>query len=97
MSFPNLVRWGVMALPAFVTLKAWLHHLILIRVHRTVCWICQDQLLIVVKTEDICFSQVHEPKMWDNLKGQFMGHIDEVIADLKTAGRPPLGSEMKQQ
>ncbi|OJT12431.1 Homogentisate 1,2-dioxygenase [Trametes pubescens] len=34
----------------------------------------------------------HEPKMWDNLKGQFINHLDEVNADLKAAGRPPLGS-----
>ena len=40
---------------------------------------------------------VHEPKMWDNLKGQFMNHIEEVNADLKVAGLPPLGSELKQQ
>jgi hypothetical protein len=40
---------------------------------------------------------VHEPKMWDNLKGQFMNHIEEVNADLKAAGRPPLGSELNQQ
>ena len=40
---------------------------------------------------------VHEPKMWDNLKGQFMNHIEEVNADLKAAGRPLLGHELKQQ
>ena len=40
---------------------------------------------------------VHEPKMWDDLEGQFTGHLlDEVNADLKAAGRP-LGSELKQQ
>ena len=35
--------------------------------------------------------------MWDNLKGQFMNHIEEVNADLQAAGRPPLGFELKQQ
>ncbi|KAI0671633.1 homogentisate 1,2-dioxygenase [Trametes maxima] len=35
----------------------------------------------------------HEPKMWDNLKGQFVNHIDEINADLKAAGLPPLGSK----
>lgn len=30
--------------------------------------------------------------MWDNLKAQFMNHLDEVNADLKAAGLPPLGS-----
>ena len=35
--------------------------------------------------------------MWDNLKGQFMNHIEEVNADLRAAGRLPLGSELKQQ
>lgn len=35
--------------------------------------------------------------MWDNLKGQFMNHIEEVNADLKAAGRPLLGYELKQQ
>ena len=43
------------------------------------------------------FFPVHEPKMWDNLKGQFMNHIEEVNADLKVAGLPPLGSELKQK
>lgn len=32
----------------------------------------------------------HEPKMWDNLKGQFMNHLDQVNADLEAAGQPPL-------
>ena len=40
---------------------------------------------------------VHEPKMWYDLKGQFMSHLYEVNADLKAAGPPPLGSELKQQ
>ncbi|KAF5327629.1 hypothetical protein D9619_004632 [Psilocybe cf. subviscida] len=38
---------------------------------------------------------VHEPKMWDNLKGQFMKHLDQVNADLKAAGLPELGQEAK--
>ena len=29
--------------------------------------------------------------MWDNLKGQFMNHIDQINADLKAEGLPPLG------
>ncbi|EJD06339.1 homogentisate 1,2-dioxygenase [Fomitiporia mediterranea MF3/22] len=33
----------------------------------------------------------HEPKMWDDLKGQFMNHISQVNADLQAAGLPPLG------
>ncbi|KDQ59299.1 hypothetical protein JAAARDRAFT_127432 [Jaapia argillacea MUCL 33604] len=33
----------------------------------------------------------HEPKMWDNLKGQFLNHLDQVNSDLKAAGLPPLG------
>ena len=57
----------------------------------------KKSIIIVIKTEDSLFSQVHEPKMWDNLKGQFMSHIDEVNADLKASGRLPLGSELKQQ
>ncbi|KAJ3825824.1 homogentisate 1,2-dioxygenase [Lentinula raphanica] len=32
----------------------------------------------------------HEPKMWDNLKGQFMNHLDQVEEDLKKAGLPGL-------
>ena len=31
--------------------------------------------------------------MWDNLKGQYMNHIDEVNADLKAAGLPQLGTK----
>jgi homogentisate 1,2-dioxygenase len=38
---------------------------------------------------------MHEPKMWDDLKGQFVNHLDEVNADLKAAGLPPLGAERK--
>lgn len=34
----------------------------------------------------------HEPKMWDDLKGQFMNHIPQINEDLKAAGRPPLGT-----
>ncbi|KAJ8077493.1 hypothetical protein PM082_001924 [Marasmius tenuissimus] len=37
-------------------------------------------------------STVHEPKMWDDLKGQFMNHIDQVNKDLQAAGLPPLGT-----
>ncbi|KAJ3914580.1 homogentisate 1,2-dioxygenase [Lentinula edodes] len=33
----------------------------------------------------------HEPKMWDNLKGQFMNHLEEVEEDLRKAGLPGLG------
>ena len=56
-------------------------------------------LMKKIKSIIIVFSPppVHEPKMWDNLKGQFMNHIEEVNADLKVAGLPPLGSELKQQ
>ncbi|KAI0326637.1 homogentisate 1,2-dioxygenase [Cubamyces sp. BRFM 1775] len=35
----------------------------------------------------------HEPKMWDNLKGQFVNHIDQINADLKAAGLPSLGTQ----
>ncbi|KAL7279127.1 hypothetical protein ACG7TL_006967 [Trametes sanguinea] len=35
----------------------------------------------------------HEPKMWDDLKGQFVNHIDQINADLKAAGLPPLGAK----
>ncbi|CDO74970.1 hypothetical protein BN946_scf184945.g42 [Trametes cinnabarina] len=34
----------------------------------------------------------HEPKMWDDLKGQFVNHIEQVNADLEAAGLPPLGA-----
>lgn len=34
----------------------------------------------------------HEPKMWDDLKGQFVNHIPQINEDLKAAGRPPLGT-----
>ncbi|RDX57412.1 homogentisate 1,2-dioxygenase [Lentinus brumalis] len=35
----------------------------------------------------------HEPKMWDNLKGQFINHLDQINADLKAAGLPTLSSQ----
>ena len=49
-------------------------------------------------TERTAFSlsPVHEPKMWDDLKGQFMNHIPEINADLKAAGLPLLGSELEK-
>ncbi|KAJ6553584.1 homogentisate 1,2-dioxygenase [Mycena vulgaris] len=34
----------------------------------------------------------HEPKMWDDLKGQFINHLDQINADLKAAGLPDLNS-----
>ncbi|KAE9384602.1 homogentisate 1,2-dioxygenase [Gymnopus androsaceus JB14] len=34
----------------------------------------------------------HDPKMWDNLKGQFTNHLEEVERDLKAAGLPGLGN-----
>jgi len=34
--------------------------------------------------------------MWDNLKGQFMNHIDEINAELKANGLSELGAEQKQ-
>ena len=35
----------------------------------------------------------HEPKMWDNLKGQFMNHIPQINTDLEARGLPPLGKK----
>lgn len=32
----------------------------------------------------------HEPKMWDNLKGQFMNHLQEVNETLRDAELPEL-------
>ena len=34
--------------------------------------------------------------MWDDLKGQFMNHLDEINADLTAAGLPKLGAELSQ-
>jgi len=34
----------------------------------------------------------YEPKMWDNLRPNFMDHIDQVNADLKAASLPLLGT-----
>ena len=36
---------------------------------------------------------MHEPKMWDNLKANFMKHLDEINADLKAKGLPELGAQ----
>ena len=36
-----------------------------------------------------CFAE-HEPKMWDNLKAQFMNHLDTINGDLQAAGLEPL-------
>ncbi|THU86654.1 homogentisate 1,2-dioxygenase [Dendrothele bispora CBS 962.96] len=39
----------------------------------------------------------HEPKMWDDLKGRFMDHLDEVNQELKTNGLPPLGQTRNER
>ncbi|PFH48462.1 hypothetical protein AMATHDRAFT_65365 [Amanita thiersii Skay4041] len=33
----------------------------------------------------------HEPKMWDNLKAQFLNHIDDINVELENSGLPTLG------
>ena len=38
-------------------------------------------------------SAEHEPKMWDNLKGQFMNHIPQINAELQAKGLPQLGGK----
>ena len=35
--------------------------------------------------------------MWDDLKGQFINHLDQVNADLEAAGLPGLGDELSQK
>ncbi|KAG6907052.1 hypothetical protein DXG01_010738 [Tephrocybe rancida] len=37
----------------------------------------------------------HEPKMWDDLKGEFMNHLPEVNASLEAVGRAPLHYDSK--
>jgi homogentisate 1,2-dioxygenase len=44
-----------------------------------------------VHRQFVIFAE-HEPKMWDNLKAQFINHLDQVNADLKAAGLPDLNS-----
>ena len=51
-----------------------------------------SQLRWITELTTFAPSAEHEPKMWDNLKGQFMNHLDQVNADLKAAGLPPLGT-----
>jgi len=34
--------------------------------------------------------------MWDNLKAEFINHIDEINADLKARGLPQLGISSSQ-
>ena len=52
---------------------------------------CFHLMLAIPSFHDICVSE-HEPKMWDNLKGHFMDHIEEVNAQLSAAGLPILGT-----
>jgi homogentisate 1,2-dioxygenase len=40
----------------------------------------------------ILFAE-YEPKIWDDLKGQFMNHLDQVNQDLRAAGLPELGKK----
>ena len=35
----------------------------------------------------------HEPKMWDDLKGEFMGHIPKINEELRAKGLPELGKK----
>lgn len=34
------------------------------------------------------FVTEHEPKMWDDLRAQFMNHLDEVKANVEAANLP---------
>jgi homogentisate 1,2-dioxygenase len=38
-------------------------------------------------------SAEHKPKMWDDLKGQFMNHLDRVNLDLGATGLLELGKK----
>ena len=53
-------------------------------------WRCG--LTLDVET-DTYMAAEHEPKMWDDLKAQFMNHLPEINADLKAAGLPELGKK----
>ncbi|KAA1467122.1 homogentisate 1,2-dioxygenase [Dentipellis sp. KUC8613] len=39
----------------------------------------------------------HEPKMWDDLKAQFLNHLDEVNADLRAAGMPEVAVKGREE
>ncbi|KAI0787799.1 homogentisate 1,2-dioxygenase [Fomes fomentarius] len=61
------------------------------RVHEGTLGLCCDLSSILFSTLTGKLHE-HEPKMWDNLKGQFVNHLDQINADLKAAGLPPLGT-----
>ncbi|PPQ83494.1 hypothetical protein CVT25_006984 [Psilocybe cyanescens] len=70
------------------------------RVHEgTIAFMFESSLMFTITDYAIHRSgklHEHEPAMWDNLKAQFLNHIDKVNADLKAAGLSELGSELKQ-
>ncbi|KAJ2926805.1 hypothetical protein H1R20_g10263, partial [Candolleomyces eurysporus] len=65
------------------------------RVHEgTVAFMFESSMMLTITDWAMKRSgklHVHEPKMWDGLKGNFMNHIDEINADLKARGLSPLG------
>jgi homogentisate 1,2-dioxygenase len=67
------------------------------RVHEsTIAFMFESSMMFTVTDYAMTRSgklHEHEPKMWDNLKGQFMNHLDQVNADLKAAGLPNLGEK----
>jgi homogentisate 1,2-dioxygenase len=65
------------------------------RVHEdTIAFMFESSMMLTLTDYAIKRSgklHEHEPKMWDNLKGQFINHLHRVNADLKAAGLPKLG------
>lgn len=51
--------------------------------------VCYSSFIYDISLTDSEFTE-HEPKMWDDLKGQFMNHLDQVNSDLRAAGLPEL-------
>ncbi|KAG6901020.1 hypothetical protein C0995_002104 [Termitomyces sp. Mi166 len=63
----------------------------LMRVHKgTIAFMFESSMMMTITDYAMyCSGKLHEhePKMWDDLKAQFMNHLEEVKAELKAAGQ----------
>jgi len=61
-----------------------------IRVHEgTIAFMFETSMMLTITDYAMNRSgklHEHEPKMWDDLKGQFMNHLDEINDELRAAG-----------
>jgi len=68
------------------------------RVHEgTIAFMFETSMILTITDYAMLRSgklHEHEPKMWDNLKGQFMNHLGTINDERKSAGLPPLPAKI---